>query len=116
MRWLKCDHLGVACFSTILLCSPFGNSSILGVSHFSSFLLCLPFSNSSVVLGGLSFSAISLYTWRALVVQWRNSRLPRGRPGFDSRPMQLALLLAFLRLSPGQKKDKRTSTVSPSGN
>src|SRR4029434_11183270 len=35
-----------------------------------------------------------------------NSRLPRARPGFDSRPMQLALLLAFLRLNPGQKKDK----------
>src|SRR4029434_9226049 len=32
------------------------------------------------------------------------------------RPMQLALLLAFLRLSPGPKKNKRTSTVSPSGN
>ena len=24
----------------------------------------------------------------ALVVQWYNSRLPRGRPGFDSRPEQ----------------------------
>src|SRR4029434_8352671 len=92
MRWLKCDHLGVACFST--------------------FLLCCPFSNSSVVLGGLSFSAISLYTCRALVVQWKNSRLPRGRPGFDSRPMQLALLLAFRRLSQGQKKKKRTRTVA----
>ena len=25
---------------------------------------------------------------KALVVQWQNSRLPRGRPGFDSRPVQ----------------------------
>ena len=25
---------------------------------------------------------------QASVVQWQNSRLPRGRPGFDSRPMQ----------------------------
>src|SRR4029434_3635504 len=30
--------------------------------------------------------------------------------------MQLALLLAFLRLSPGPKNNKRTRTVSPSGN
>src|SRR4029434_6714837 len=45
-----------------------------------------------------------------------NSRLPRGRPGFDSRPMQLALLLSFPRLSPGPKKDKRSGTLSPSGN
>src|SRR4029434_1126494 len=54
--------------------------------------------------------------WRAWLVKWCNTRLPRGRPGFDSRPMQLALLLAFLRLSPRPKKSKRTGTVSPSGN
>src|SRR4029434_4098803 len=41
--------------------------------------------------------------------------MPRGRPGFDSRPMQLALLLSFPRLSPGPKKDKRSGTLSPSG-
>src|SRR4029434_8196082 len=52
------------------------------------------------------FRPFFLCMWRALVVQCENSRLPRGRPGFDSRPMQLALLLAFLRLNPGQKKDK----------
>ena len=32
---------------------------------------------------------ISISISQALVVQWQNARLPRGRPGFDSRPMQL---------------------------
>ena len=31
----------------------------------------------------------------ALVVQWQNSRLPRGRPGFDSRPVQRNPFLFF---------------------
>src|SRR4029434_7954974 len=35
---------------------------------------------------------------------------------FDSRPIQIALLLAFLRLKPGPKQYKRLSTASPSGN
>ena len=31
---------------------------------------------------------LRVYHRQALVVQWQNSRLPRGRPGFDSRPIQ----------------------------
>src|SRR4029434_922138 len=49
---------------------------------------------------------------------WFSGRILACHAGgpFDSRPMQLALLLSFPRLSPGQKKDKRSGTLSPSGN
>ena len=33
-----------------------------------------------------------LATLQALVIQWENSRLPRGRPGFDSPHWQILFL------------------------
>ena len=33
-----------------------------------------------------------LATLQALVIQWENSRLPRGRPGFDSQQWQILFL------------------------
>ena len=35
------------------------------------------------------------YEYIASVVQWQNARLPRGRPGFDSRPMQFFFFLCI---------------------
>ncbi|KAK4024774.1 hypothetical protein OUZ56_010253 [Daphnia magna] len=32
---------------------------------------------------------------QASMVQWKNARLPRGRPGFDSRSMHIAVALVL---------------------
>ena len=40
----------------------------------------------------MSLSAVPPATSLASLVQWQNARLPRGRPGFDSRTMQYHLL------------------------
>ena len=56
----------------------------------------------NMTVGTLCFASLysvelkGFHSMQALVVQWKNTRLPRGRPGSDSRPMHMLPLPWFV--------------------